>query len=96
MKFVVMFRDECGYDCRAYGDEFLEKIHEFPDFDTDDDAMHQAFITWVWNVEEKAQALWDERHAPGECTLFLEREYEDCFKHMGSAIYNPFYNSDVY
>lgn len=95
MKFVIMLRDECGYDKRAYGHEFLEKIHEFQDFDDDDECMYQAFIAWEHSIEDKANAIWRENH-DCECTLFIEREYEDCFKHMNSAIFNPYYNSDIW
>ena len=80
MKFVVMLRDECGDERRAYGNEFLEKIHEFPDFEDGDEAMTRALWIWQDTIESTAQSMWDEAHAPGECTIFLEREYSDMYR----------------
>lgn len=76
MKFVVMFKDECGDEHRAYGTEFLSAVHEFPSFDADDDAMVAAFFAWQSNIETRAQAEWEAHFGP-ECRLFIERLHSD-------------------
>ena len=76
MKFVVMFCDECGDEHRAYGTEFLERVHEFPSYDEDDRAMFYAFLAWESEVTERAQREWEETFGE-ECRVFLEREFSD-------------------
>lgn len=75
-KYVLMVKDECGDDFRAYGSDFLEAVHEFPAFDEDDDAMWQAFIAWENAIVERANSEWRERFGD-ECHLFLERKHSD-------------------
>lgn len=81
MKYLIMYRDECGDVNRAYGHEFLEKDHVFPDFDTDDDAMSAALLSWITSIEHKAQQIWNSIHGE-ECTIFLENDYSDMFHRM--------------
>ena len=76
MKFIFMGRDELGDDFRAYGSEFLEKVHEFPNYDSEDEAMEEAFYTWKQVMEEKGNKEWRSLYGP-ESTIFLEREYSD-------------------
>ena len=76
MKFVFMRRDELGEESRAYGSEFLEKVHEFPNYDTEDEAMLEAFYTWKKVTEDKGNKEWRSIFGP-ESTVFLEREYSD-------------------
>jgi len=76
MKFIFMYRDELGHESRAYGSEFLEKIHEFPNYDSDDEAMTEAFYVWKNMTEDKGNKEW--RNIFGsESTVFLEREHSD-------------------
>ena len=78
MKFVFMLRDELGDEKRAYGTEFLSKVHEFPNYDEDDEAMEEAFYTWKSVMEEKGNKEW-QSHFGEECRIFLEREFRDMY-----------------
>ena len=81
MRYLVMYRDECGDVNRAYGHEFLEKAHYFPDFDDDDDAMSDALLAWIMSIEYKAQQIWNSIYGE-ECAIFLEGDYSDMFRRM--------------
>ena len=76
MKFVFMRQDELGDESRAFGSEFLESVHEFPNFDSDDEAMQEAFDAWKNVMESKGNKEWREKYGP-ESTIYLEREYSD-------------------
>lgn len=76
MKYVVMYRDECGDEHRAFGTPFLEGVHEFPAFDSDNGAMYAAFLTWQREIEEEAQRQWEEIFGP-ESRCFIERLFSD-------------------
>ena len=81
MKYVLMKRNDIGEVCRAFGDDYLNQVFTFPDYDDDDEEMYAAFCTWANAVEEKANAIW--RSIFGEeDTLFLEEDYGYKFRHM--------------
>ena len=72
-KYVLMRCDECGYYCRAEGDEkdFLVQVFEFPDFDPEDEPMFWAFQVWKEEIRKKAQDIWNSQFG-SESRIFLE------------------------
>ena len=84
MKYVFMVRDELGDERRAYGNEFIEGEHSFPDYDHDDEAMWSAFLAWENAMVNRANAEFAEIYGD-ESTLFMEPLYSDMFSHMSLA-----------
>lgn len=82
-KYVFMRRDELGEARRAEGSDFLEKIHSFPDFNSDEDpAMWDAFLAWEESMNKRGQEEWEQMYGP-ESSVYLEETYESQFKRMG-------------
>ena len=75
-KYVFMIKDELGDEARAHGTYFLDKVHEFPSFDWEDEAMVAAFEAWKYNLTKKGQEEWEATFGP-ECKVFLERLASD-------------------
>ena len=51
MKYVFMVREETGEEVRAFGSPILEGVHEFPSYDPDDEAMEDAFLENLKNIQ---------------------------------------------
>ena len=71
-----MVRDECGGYIRAHGDEYLERVFEFPMYDERDLAMVNAFESWRDTIEATANEIW-QRMFGDECRVFLEIKYSE-------------------
>ena len=76
MKYVVMFRDECGEVVRAFGSPNLEKEYTYPTVDWNNELEVDMFYTWQARLEELLQKEWEEHFGP-ECQIFLERKFSD-------------------
>jgi hypothetical protein len=81
MKYVFMVRDELGDKRRAEETEFLAAVHEFPEYEENDDAMAMAFYTWKQAMTERGQREWEEIYG-SESRVFLERLWSDYYKNM--------------
>lgn len=73
MTFVVMVRDECGDDFRAYGSYNLERKYHYPTLDWDNDIEVEAFYAWETAIVAKLQEEWEAKFGE-ECSVFLEEE----------------------
>lgn len=74
MKYVVMKKDELGFEHRCYA--FEDKVYEFPKFDRNDEAMFIAFQAWKDHIENELNNEYSEKYG-NESHLFLERQYSD-------------------
>jgi hypothetical protein len=81
MKYIFMVRDELGDERRAYGNEFIESEHTFPDYDQNDEAMQSAFLAWKNSMVERANTEFAEIYGD-ESSIFMEPLYSDMFAHM--------------
>ena len=74
MKYVAMMRDELGDEVRC--PLFDKEVFEFPKYDLEDNAMLEAFYTWKQVKEDELNKKWQSQYG-SECTIFLERDYND-------------------
>lgn len=81
--YVVMVRDELGYEHRAEGSEKLSAVYEFPYFTEANIAMWNAFNVWSYELEQELQAEWDEIYGP-ESRVYLEQEAWECMREIFS------------
>ena len=77
--YVVMVRDELGYEHRAEGSEKLSAVYEFPYFTEADIAMWNAFNVWCYELEQELQIEWNEIYG-SESQVYLEQVVRECVR----------------
>lgn len=82
-KYIFMMRDELGEEFRAYGNDFLAGVHEFPRVPDDEDPMWDAFLAWESKMNEQARKAWLDAGYGEECSgPYLERLDTDLFNEI--------------
>lgn len=61
LEFIIMFRDECGDDRRAYG-EFSKQTFSYARFDESNEHMVSVFEAWQEAVIRACEDEWNATH----------------------------------